>query len=109
MRPGIVSFFVVGLLVAVTDLGAAGDDWGRPLGRSYSGPEVQPRPVTPGGGLAGDELATMGVFESASRSVVFIANSAIRRDFWSLNLSAVSYTHLRAHETPEHLVCRLLL
>src|SRR5674536_289826 len=26
-----------------------------------------------------------------------------------LGLSAVSYTHLRAHETPEHLVCRLLL
>eukprot|EP00658_Telonema_sp_P-2_P015982 TRINITY_DN16185_c0_g1_i6.p1 TRINITY_DN16185_c0_g1~~TRINITY_DN16185_c0_g1_i6.p1 ORF type:complete len:261 (+),score=56.95 TRINITY_DN16185_c0_g1_i6:98-880(+) len=25
------------------------------------------------------------------------------------NISAVSYTHLRAHETPEHLVCRLLL
>ena len=24
-------------------------------------------------------------------------------------LHAVSYTHLRAHETPEHLVCRLLL
>eukprot|EP00658_Telonema_sp_P-2_P025523 TRINITY_DN20283_c0_g1_i2.p1 TRINITY_DN20283_c0_g1~~TRINITY_DN20283_c0_g1_i2.p1 ORF type:complete len:488 (-),score=114.06 TRINITY_DN20283_c0_g1_i2:61-1524(-) len=24
-------------------------------------------------------------------------------------ISAVSYTHLRAHETPEHLVCRLLL
>src|SRR5678816_705745 len=23
--------------------------------------------------------------------------------------TAVSYTHLRAHETPEHLVCRLLL
>src|SRR5678815_6050726 len=23
-------------------------------------------------------------------------------------LEAVSYTHLRAHETPEHLVCRLL-
>ena len=22
---------------------------------------------------------------------------------------AVSYTHLRAHETPEHLVCRLML
>src|SRR5678815_5959518 len=26
-----------------------------------------------------------------------------------LELTAVSYTHLRAHETPEHLVCRLLL
>ena len=25
------------------------------------------------------------------------------------NVYAVSYTHLRAHETPEHLVCRLLL
>src|SRR5678815_336967 len=24
-------------------------------------------------------------------------------------LGPVSYTHLRAHETPEHLVCRLLL
>ena len=24
-------------------------------------------------------------------------------------VAAVSYTHLRAHETPEHLVCRLLL
>ena len=26
-----------------------------------------------------------------------------------LDALAVSYTHLRAHETPEHLVCRLLL
>ena len=25
------------------------------------------------------------------------------------SIEAVSYTHLRAHETPEHLVCRLLL
>src|SRR5678816_2955791 len=25
------------------------------------------------------------------------------------NIEPVSYTHLRAHETPEHLVCRLLL
>src|SRR5678815_2942341 len=26
-----------------------------------------------------------------------------------LYITPVSYTHLRAHETPEHLVCRLLL
>src|SRR5678816_261729 len=26
-----------------------------------------------------------------------------------LHMGPVSYTHLRAHETPEHLVCRLLL
>src|SRR5678815_1837398 len=31
-----------------------------------------------------------------------------RRRFVGNNY-AVSYTHLRAHETPEHLVCRLLL
>eukprot|EP00658_Telonema_sp_P-2_P051514 TRINITY_DN39587_c0_g1_i4.p1 TRINITY_DN39587_c0_g1~~TRINITY_DN39587_c0_g1_i4.p1 ORF type:complete len:223 (+),score=48.57 TRINITY_DN39587_c0_g1_i4:207-875(+) len=34
--------------------------------------------------------------------------------FWAAvtapsNVESVSYTHLRAHETPEHLVCRLLL
>eukprot|EP00658_Telonema_sp_P-2_P044948 TRINITY_DN32855_c0_g1_i1.p1 TRINITY_DN32855_c0_g1~~TRINITY_DN32855_c0_g1_i1.p1 ORF type:complete len:171 (-),score=32.95 TRINITY_DN32855_c0_g1_i1:45-557(-) len=27
----------------------------------------------------------------------------------TISISPVSYTHLRAHETPEHLVCRLLL
>src|SRR5674536_148491 len=32
------------------------------------------------------------------------ANHPISARAW-----AVSYTHLRAHETPEHLVCRLLL
>src|SRR5678815_5882281 len=34
---------------------------------------------------------------------------AILADRLSLGASSVSYTHLRAHETPEHLVCRLLL
>eukprot|EP01017_Pseudomicrothorax_dubius_P030095 TRINITY_DN3717_c0_g1_i6.p1 TRINITY_DN3717_c0_g1~~TRINITY_DN3717_c0_g1_i6.p1 ORF type:complete len:446 (-),score=85.28 TRINITY_DN3717_c0_g1_i6:2-1339(-) len=28
---------------------------------------------------------------------------------WIIKQPSVSYTHLRAHETPEHLVCRLLL
>src|SRR5678815_3708056 len=27
----------------------------------------------------------------------------------TVGYASVSYTHLRAHETPEHLVCRLLL
>eukprot|EP00658_Telonema_sp_P-2_P067104 TRINITY_DN56044_c0_g1_i1.p2 TRINITY_DN56044_c0_g1~~TRINITY_DN56044_c0_g1_i1.p2 ORF type:complete len:169 (-),score=66.15 TRINITY_DN56044_c0_g1_i1:50-556(-) len=31
------------------------------------------------------------------------------RGIASVGDDAVSYTHLRAHETPEHLVCRLLL
>src|SRR5678816_2546336 len=30
-------------------------------------------------------------------------------EVWIYESPAVSYTHLRAHETPEHLVCRLLL
>src|SRR5678815_5927888 len=30
-------------------------------------------------------------------------------DLLNHHVVAVSYTHLRAHETPEHLVCRLLL
>eukprot|EP00658_Telonema_sp_P-2_P019331 TRINITY_DN17625_c0_g1_i2.p1 TRINITY_DN17625_c0_g1~~TRINITY_DN17625_c0_g1_i2.p1 ORF type:complete len:209 (+),score=28.42 TRINITY_DN17625_c0_g1_i2:315-941(+) len=34
---------------------------------------------------------------------------AIRRAKRALFQDPVSYTHLRAHETPEHLVCRLLL
>eukprot|EP00658_Telonema_sp_P-2_P070616 TRINITY_DN60060_c0_g1_i1.p1 TRINITY_DN60060_c0_g1~~TRINITY_DN60060_c0_g1_i1.p1 ORF type:complete len:178 (-),score=50.92 TRINITY_DN60060_c0_g1_i1:16-549(-) len=37
---------------------------------------------------------------------------AVRRETMEesgIQVGAVSYTHLRAHETPEHLVCRLLL
>src|SRR5678816_2398457 len=42
---------------------------------------------------------------------------ALQRPLWRWRVRAcdpitnqpVSYTHLRAHETPEHLVCRLLL
>src|SRR5678816_563602 len=36
-------------------------------------------------------------------------NTGILTTCWPPNSPAVSYTHLRAHETPEHLVCRLLL
>ena len=36
-----------------------------------------------------------------------IANLLSKKN--SVHIYAVSYTHLRAHETPEHLVCRLLL
>lgn len=35
--------------------------------------------------LGSDELANISIFERASRSVVYITNTAIRRDFWSLN------------------------
>lgn len=61
-------------------------EWGKPLGATYEGPEARPRPVTPASApLSPDELATIAVFERASKSVVFIANTAIQRDFWSLD------------------------
>ena len=35
--------------------------------------------------------------------------AVVEDDVLTLEYAPVSYTHLRAHETPEHLVCRLLL
>src|SRR5674536_45478 len=45
---------------------------------------------------------------------ITVKNEEFRRVLYTakncqLVAMAVSYTHLRAHETPEHLVCRLLL
>src|SRR5678816_1064782 len=46
------------------------------------------------------------------KAVIVRTAAPIRRDDGSIirfdRNAAVSYTHLRAHETPEHLVCRLL-
>ncbi|HEU4684546.1 MAG TPA: trypsin-like peptidase domain-containing protein [Nitrospira sp.] len=65
-------------------------EWGKPLGGQYDGPEGKPRPVTPAPAELGpDERATMAVFERAAKSVVFISNTAIQRDFWSLDLFEV--------------------
>ncbi len=62
-------------------------EWGKPLGGTYDGPEGKPRVVAPPPAeLGADEQATMAVFEQATKSVVFIANTAIRRDPWSFNL-----------------------
>jgi S1-C subfamily serine protease len=81
-----VSFMLVGVIAYA----AGRDQWGRPLGSYYSGPEVQPRQVaTPAFNLGLDEQTTISVFENASRSVVFIANTAIRRGPWSLNVFEV--------------------
>ncbi|MDH4186692.1 MAG: trypsin-like peptidase domain-containing protein [Nitrospira sp.] len=65
-------------------------EWGKPLGGTYDGPEGKPRMVTPAPAeLGADERATMAVFERATKSVVFIANTAIQRDPWSFNLFEV--------------------
>ncbi len=73
--------------IAVTALTAVGGEWGKPLGSAYDGPEGKPRVVTPAPvELGPDERTTMAVFERATKSVVFIANTAIQRDPWSLDL-----------------------
>ena len=65
-------------------------EWGKPLGANYEGPEGKPRVLTPAPAeLGADERATMAVFEKATKSVVFIANTAIQRDLWSLDMFEV--------------------
>lgn len=72
---------------AVSVIGA---ELGKPLGPSYDGPEGRPRTVTPAPAeLSPDERSTMAVFERATKSVVFIANAAVRRDPWSFDLFEV--------------------
>ena len=65
-------------------------DWGKPLGAVYDGPEGRPRAVTPAPSeLGADERTTITVFERATKSVVFISNTAIQQDIWSLNVMEV--------------------
>ncbi len=53
-------------------------------------PSVGPgAPVPAPEDLTPDERGTIEVFDSASRSVVFITTSALRRDSWSMNLFEV--------------------
>eukprot|EP00658_Telonema_sp_P-2_P027528 TRINITY_DN21232_c0_g1_i2.p1 TRINITY_DN21232_c0_g1~~TRINITY_DN21232_c0_g1_i2.p1 ORF type:complete len:133 (+),score=42.01 TRINITY_DN21232_c0_g1_i2:128-526(+) len=64
-------------------------------------------------GTTGDGLYV--AMDSSSRqtpALALLANNLRTTDDggkWQQYVASVSYTHLRAHETPEHLVCRLLL
>ena len=72
--------------VLALSLWAIAADWGKPLGGTYDGADGKPRPVAPAPAeLSPDERATMAVFERATKSVVFIANTAIQRDIWSFD------------------------
>jgi S1-C subfamily serine protease len=53
---------------------------------SLHDPDSRPRVVTPRGDLAGDEMATIELFRSASPSVVYITSIALRRNLFSLNV-----------------------
>lgn len=86
-----VRLTVLGAVLGMAALaGPADAEWGKPLGAGYDGAEVKPRPVTPAPAELGpDERATMAVFERATKSVVFIANTAIQRDLWSFDILEV--------------------
>ena len=90
MRARFIGLAVVSLgIILITGHGVSAE-WGGPLGSSYEGPEGKPRPVTPAPAELGpDERATITVFERATKSVVFIANTAIQRDYWSLDTMEV--------------------
>lgn len=92
MRSGlllnIAALAAIGVLLDPVAVPAA--EWGKPLGSAYDGVEGKPRSVMPGPTeLSPDERATMAVFERATKSVVFISNTAIQQDFWSFNTMEV--------------------
>lgn len=49
-------------------------------------PTAIPRAVTARGDLAADEKTTIDIFQSVSKSVVYITSVELRRDFFSLNV-----------------------
>jgi len=74
------------LVAAVALLGSISCVQGNP---EPAGGDPKPRQVTPPANLTPDELSTIQVFETASKSVVFITTAALARDFWSMNLFEV--------------------
>ena len=85
--PALHSLILVLLCSPLSDGAGFAAEWGKPLGANYDGPEGKPRAVTPAPlELGADERATMAVFERATKSVVFIANTAVQRDPWSFNV-----------------------
>lgn len=84
-RSGVALLVVLVALGALVVVFSSRGDREQSAGPSYVGSEVQPRTVSAPPTLGSDELATIGVFETASPSVAFIVNRAIRRDLFSLN------------------------
>ena len=76
-----ITWSVLGVLLLVQVL-----PWGW---RSLSGPDAESRPVTARGDLAGDEQATIELFDLASPSVVFISTRRRVVDYWSRNVLTV--------------------
>src|SRR5678815_271784 len=76
------------------------------------GLSVVTRPCSHSAVIAGPIFTPMGLEMPRKNSTCAPSSAAVRMPIHGMcvdRLYPVSYTHLRAHETPEHLVCRLLL
>eukprot|EP00658_Telonema_sp_P-2_P062652 TRINITY_DN51334_c0_g1_i1.p1 TRINITY_DN51334_c0_g1~~TRINITY_DN51334_c0_g1_i1.p1 ORF type:complete len:130 (-),score=55.27 TRINITY_DN51334_c0_g1_i1:17-406(-) len=60
-------------------------------------------------GLEVEQARKLRSFLKVSSFPAIVAEKIAAANKAANEIAAVSYTHLRAHETPEHLVCRLLL
>jgi S1-C subfamily serine protease len=83
-----VRFLTPLLVSAIAVVGSFSCVQGNPQ-PSGTGGDPKPRQVAAPTNLTPDEQATIQVFETASKSVVFITTAALRRDFWSMNLFEV--------------------
>jgi S1-C subfamily serine protease len=83
--PGRAMAVLVFLGLFLVNTAAVAEDWGRPLGSNYGGPEVQKRQVEPQAPLDPVESHTIQVFDRATPSVVFIINSTVMHQLFSRN------------------------
>ena len=87
-------------LVPILMLTAKDDEFDRVLGLELGADDYMTKPFSPR-----EVVARVKAILRRSQ----IANEVVKDDVDDEDIVTVSYTHLRAHETPEHLVCRLLL
>ncbi|MGE0605674.1 MAG: 2-alkenal reductase, partial [Pirellulales bacterium] len=78
------------LLILVALLGAlAGKYWWQGSIGPLHDPNAVPRAVLARGNLAEDEQATIELFKHASPAVVHITSLALRRDFFSMDITEI--------------------
>jgi S1-C subfamily serine protease len=84
MRNRLISCVVIFALVA-----SASPAYAQPRPKPVHSEVVEPRPIAPRGPLAADEQNTIGIFQRASPSVVYITTLQRVRDFFSRNVMRV--------------------
>ena len=83
MRPSALSLFALLFIQLLSGLQGVAN--ASPPPANSIEPPVSFLRLTSNQALSNEELKTIAVFEKATKSVVYITNTAVRRDFWSLN------------------------